>query len=425
MKKKINFSTLLDNNKFVKILSVFLAIIAWFIVVTTINDDGTVSIRGVGISFDLAGTTPASYGLSLVEGGGQTVDIKVTGKKYIIGPLSNDDFIAVPAFTTVTKPGTYTLPIEIRSSSTDVISQDYVATSYTSNITVTFDYIVEKTFDLTAEAANIKPSEGFVIESVIANPDRIALKGPESEIDKISKAVLESHGNESVVDDSVTVDGVLVLYDEKGKILDLKHTVSSVTDYEISVQIYKYATVPTAVSFINVPNGLDISKLNYSFSEPEIEIAGPKDIIDKITSINIGDIDFRKINIYSIFDMQIELPAGVVNTSSLDYVAVIIESDELDTKTLTIDNFSIKNVPIDYDVKVTSQSISDVVLVGDIEDIAEISSSDLIAVVDLQGVDFSSGRNKVTAQIYCTGNKFVWAVGEYNVFVSASKKTTN
>lgn len=417
--KNFSLTKLLDNSKFVKVISVIFGITVWLIVATTVNVDASISIRGVNINLDLAGTTPGSYGLSIIEGMGQTVDISVSGQKYDIGSLGQSDFVAVPAYNTVTTPGTYTLPIEIMPSGETTIAQDIVATPYTQNVTLTFDYIVEKNFSVTATANNIKTAEGYIKEDIIASPETISLKGPQTEIEKIERVVLESNGPEIEVDDSIIIDGTLVCYDSSGNIVTLKNTTYPETNLEISIQVYKYSIVPLTVSFINVPTGLDSSQLDYSMSESEIEIAGPKNVIDKITSINVGDIDFRKANIYASFDMRLEMPAGVTNASGLDYVAVFIESNNLDTKTLSISNFSIKNEPSNYDVSLVTQTIADVVLVGNSDDIAELTSTDLVATVDLQGTDLSSGRARVTVQIYCTGNKFVWAVGEYSAVVNA------
>lgn len=421
MKINFSFSKLLDNDLFVKIISVIIAVVAWFVVVIAIDSNSISEVRNVPVKFDLVGTTPESYGLSLIEGEGQTINVKVDGKKYVIGNLKTEDFVVTPIMTTVTKPGEYRLSLDVKKA--DIKNTDYNIISDTSNVTVsaTFDFVTEKTFPIVAVADKIIPIDGFVKETTIASPDKITLKGAESELSKI-KTVTVENDTEKTVDDSIILDGKLAFYDENGNSLQLKNVTYTQQPYEINVQVYKHSVVPVEVSFVNIPNGLDSTKLSYGFSEDFIEIAGSKDIIDNIAFINIGEIDFRKINIGSTFEMEVALPAGAVNVNNVNHITVTINSQELDKKTLSISNFSKKNEPATFQVKIDTKSISDVKIVGNATDIETLSANDLIAVVDLQGVDLTGGKTRVPVQIYCSGNKFVWAIGEYSVIVSSKAK---
>lgn len=421
--KKINFSfsKLLDNKRVVQVLSVLIAIITWFVVVITDSTDSTDIFRNVPINFSLTGTTPESYGLSLIEGDGQTIDVKVEGNKYRLGGLTADDFVVTPILTVVTKPGEYNLILDVRKS--NLRDDNFNIISYPTNTTATFDYIVEETMPVTAAADNLKAAEGFLKETVLASPDKVILKGPQTEIAKIKKAVVESD-MDKVSDSSMILDGKLIFYDENSNKLQLKHTTYTPQEYELNVQIYKHAEIPTEVTFVNVPQGLDSAKLAYTLSHGSLEVAGPKETVEDLAAINLGEIDFRKINIGSNFTMDVSLPAGLVNVNNINTVTVSVISENLDKKQLSVDkdNFSKRNEPTGYTVKIDTSSINDVRLVGDKDDIESISAKDLIAVIDLQGIDLSSGKARVPAQIYCTGNKFVWAVGEYNVMVTAVQK---
>lgn len=421
--KKINFSfsRLLDNNRVVQVLSLLIAVITWFVVVTTFDSDSTDIFRNVPINFELTGTTPESYGLSMIEGDGQTIDIKVAGKKYRLGRLTAEDFVVTPILTVVTKPGEYNLILDVRKA--DLRDEDFQVVSYPTNTAASFDYIVEETIQVTAAADKVKAAEGYFKEAVLASPDKVILKGPQAEITKIKSAVVESD-MDKVSDSSMILEGQLVFYDESGNKLQPKHTTYTPKEYELNVQIYKHAEISTEVTFVNVPQGLDIAKLTYTLSHGALEVAGPKETIEALTAINLGEIDFRKINVGSSFNMDVSLPAGLVNVNNINSVTVSIVSDELEKKQLSVgkENFSKRNEPAGYTVTIDTLSINDVKLVGEKEDIASITAKDLIAVVDLQGIDLTSGKARVPAQIYCTGNKFVWALGEYNVMVTAVQK---
>lgn len=420
--KRINFSfsKFFDNNKFVKVFAVLVAAISWVIVSWTVSPSAERTVADVPISFDLQDTTPGSYGLSIIDGESQTVDIRVQGKSYKLGNLTPDDFVAIPNLTPVTKPGSYNLDIEVRKINTR--DNDYkVADVYTKKVIVDFDYIREKTFDVFAIAENITAQEGYVKEAVIANPNKVTLKGPQSEIDKISKCVVETDEKEAV-SEMIVLDGVLEFYDENNVKLKLDHVTYPEQTFDISVQIYKHKVVPFTVNFVNVPPGLDESLLEYKLSEDTMELSGPKDVIDNIQDISLGEIDFRKINISSVFAKDVNIPAGVLNVNNTNLVTVSIIPDNLDKKQLSVKNIIAVNTPTNYNVKVVTTIIKNVTMVGNDLDIESLSANDLIARVDLQAVDLSEGRQRVPVTIYATGNKFVWAIKEYMVLVDATKK---
>ncbi len=420
MKINFSFSKFLDNDKVVRLLAVFVAIISWFIVSYTIDSNAIIAINDVPIVFDLTGTAPESYGLSVVEGIGQTVDIKVEGKNYKIGNLTAEDFIAIPTLSSVTKPGDYTLDIEVKK--VNARDSDYnVVPSYSSKIKAYFDYVREVTFNLTATADNITAEEGYVKEIVLASPNKLTLKGPQSEIDKIAKCVVETNSTQ-VASDILVLDGKLVFYDHDNVKIKLQNVTYQQQKFEVTVQIYKHKSVPLTVNFINAPPGLDQGRLEYTFSEDTIEISGPKETVDNIEKITLGEIDFRKINSGSVFPLDVNLPAGVVNVNNTNTVTVSINSTNLNKTQLSITNIIPMNVPAAYNVKVTTKVINSVKIVGDTMDIDSLSTNDLIARVDLQSVELSDGSQRVPVTIYSTGNKFVWAVGEYTVLVNATKK---
>ena len=420
MKINFSFSKLLDNDKFVRLLAVFVAVIAWFVVSWTIDPTAEVTISNIPVIFDLEGTTAESYGLNVIEGDEQTVDIKVTGKIYKIGNLTADDFIATPKLSSVTKPGEYTLSVEV--AKINLQETDYeVVPSYSLKVDAYFDYVSEISFDITARAENVTAEEGFVKEAVLSDTNKITLKGPQSELDKISKCVVETD-SDIVINDMHVLEGELVFYDQDNNILELEHVTYQQQKFEITIQIYKHKVVPFTVSFINVPEGLDLSRLDYYLSEDAIEISGPKDTVDSINEISLGEIDFRKANIGAMFAQDVTLPAGVVNVNNTNLVTVTIDPTELAKIQLSVKNISPINLPAEYDVTVTTEVISNINIVGHEEDISNLSSNDLIARVDFQSVELSDGQQRVPVTIYATGNKFVWSVGEYTVLVNATKK---
>ena len=174
------------------------------------------------------------------------------------------------------------------------------------------------------------------------------------------------------------------------------------------------------MSFINVPQGLDTSNLQYTLSTETVTIAGPKEIVDKREEVTVGPIDFSKISIGSSFILDLNLDAAETCIDGITNVNLEIDSESLAKKTITITNITSRNKPAGYDVAIKNTEIANVNMVGNTDDIEKLTEKDLIAVVDLRNVDQNTWR--VPVSIYATGNKFVWAVGEYYVNVTVTEK---
>lgn len=421
MKLNFSFSKLLDNNKFVKVFSVFIAIITWGIVTSTVDTNTDTVINNVPIDFDIQATTPEAYGLSVIESSKDTIDIRVEGKRYKIGTLKETDFIVEPILTSVTKSGEYEVKLDVRKANTS--DTDYNIVSYSSDtVKITFDTVKEKTFILSGLAENVQAAEGYVKEEIITSPETITLSGPQYEIDKIVKCVIESKKKEEAATETLVLEGNLIFYDKDNNVLNLEHIIYYNTKFEITIPIYKNKVVPVLVNFINVPSNVDVDRLSYTLSEDTIQILGPTTLIDSIESIDIGEIDFRKISVGSSFDLEVKLPSNIINVDGIETIKFTVNSDSLSKKSLSIKNIICKNIPSQYNISVQTKSINNVTVVGDITDIKNISSDDLIAIVDLQNIQIADGTSRVTVSVYATGNKFVWAVGEYSVIINASKK---
>lgn len=420
MKIKFNFSKLFDNDKFVKIFSLVLGIIVWFIASVTVNPVVKKMVEDIPINFDLSKTVPEQYALSIVEGQDQLVNIKVEGSKYKISQLTADDFVAVPNLTKITKPGEY--EIDVIVSKINEKDPDYKIISSSPKVKVSFDRIIEKEFKLVAIAENVLADQDYVREEPIATPEKITLKGPSSEIDKIAKCVVVS--DEKITSDKTEiVEGNLEFYDENNNRLKLKKVTYQNEKYEITVPIQKHKVVPLTVDFINIPVGFDVKKLNYTLSKQTIEISGPKDVVNECESISLGTIDMRLADVGSKFTFDIKLLAGIKNVEGINTVDVVIEPEGLDSKVFNIPstNIIIQNQPTSYNINIKSYNVNNVKVVGTKEDIAKLAANDLIAVVNCSLFEITDGTSRVPVTIYSTGNKYVWAVGEYTVLINAKK----
>ncbi len=320
------------------------------------------------------------------------------------------------------KAGEYEIEIVVKKANEK--DEDYYIKPTVQKVKVEFDRVVDREFKLIALAENIHAEEGFIREEPTTTPEKITLTGPETQIEKIKRAVV--YTDEKVTSNKTEIlEGQLVFFDDNNNRLELKNVIYQTKKFEITVPIQKHKVVPLTVDFVNAPPGFDKSKLAYTMSESTIEISGPKDIVDECESIALGTIDLRRADIGSSFKFDINLFAGINNVNDINTVDVTITTEGLDSKLFNIPQANIitQNVPALYDITIRSYSVNNVKVVGNLSDIEKLAANDLIAVIDFNLFEITEGSSRVPITIYATGNKFVWAVGEYSVLINVKKSS--
>ena len=102
------FYRLLEDSRFLMVVSVFIAILLWGYVVVFVNNEHTTTIYDVPINMQYRQSAYQSQGLDVIEMDITTVNVSVTGPRSVTGDLTPDDIIIYPAITTIDGAGTYT-----------------------------------------------------------------------------------------------------------------------------------------------------------------------------------------------------------------------------------------------------------------------------------------------------------------------------
>lgn len=421
-------SKLFDNEVFIRIFSVIIAVVGWFLVALMVKPDSIGNISNVPVTIEMDNTDAQMLGLEVVEGGDQTVTVTVNGKRYRVGSLTADNFEAIARPDQVTSPGTYELEVVVqkRTSITDNGSDYEIESINPSTITVKFDRIVSREFsasesNLEVLADGITPAEEYIKGTPTISPDTVTVTGPEGDMERIAKCVVRTDAIEER-SESYTAEGTVEFYDADGQLLDFSNNPNvklSSERYTITVPILKQKTLPLTFDYINVPDGFDISTLKYTMDNPSLEVAAPASVIDNISSLRIGYVDFRNLTLNASFDFDINLRSSMRNINNVESVNVTFDMSAYTSKTVRIPyaNLRVVNKPESIDARVTTQYIS-VQLIGTPEDLAMVTANDVIGEIDMvdqRVTDASSVTLPVTVTV--PSKTSVWAVGEYSAIV--------
>ena len=118
--------------------------------------------------------------------------------------------------------------------------------------------------------------------------------------------------------------------------------------------------------------------------------------------------------------MPIELANELTNISGVTRATVTVTIQGLETRTISVSNFELRNVSEGFHAEMVTESI-DIQIRGPGDSLDQISPSQILVVGDLTDIISATGRYTVPARVYLNGPSDVGVVGEYNVTVQVTR----
>ena len=425
---------LAGDKRVLAVFSLLVAFFMWFVVISVVDPNQTATVRYVPVNLDYNSAAYQSYGLDIVEKPNMTVNVRVTGDGSVVGGLEAGDLLVYPDYSSVTGAGTYTLKLIVRRADTSLsVQQQYQIEDITPNsyITLTFDKVSTKTFPVTVNAIGVEPAEGYFVDTPVAAPAEVTLRGPVDELARVARVTLrgpESQMNQvDKVVANVAISGQrtesalataqLEFWDKDGKVLTDTHITADAEQVEVTIPVLKMKEVPITFEYTGVPQGYDTSVLGAQLSQESILIAGPAERVDALESVSAGFVDLTKFKLGETVTLAISLPDGIRNLDALQSVDVTFDTYGFATRTVTVSQISVVNAPGDTAVTVTTRRLNDVTLVGPEEELNALSEANVVAQVDASAgnINVSKGQQSMPATIVVPGSDTVFATGSYEV----------
>ncbi len=302
IKKGKKLSDIFYNNKFLLIFSVVAAVIIWVVVAVEFSPETEITIRNVPVRVVSTGVAN-SMNLEPFGAENLTIDVTVVGKRYIVeddGLIKDIDAVANTG--SVTKAGTYKLGIDVGSVSS---RPQYKIVSYSSSeVEVLLDYYVEKQVpvNLVVSIENGEfAAEGYFAEKFNPEVEKVTVYGPKSEVESVMQ-----------VDAYATVAGNMVenngfnasmklskLNGDTPRFTGIKSSKTDISSGNIFINtvIYKEAVAESAVTFTDLPAGLENADNLIEYTvEPASAVFGFSDeVAEKVSvaTISFNDLNFK------------------------------------------------------------------------------------------------------------------------------------
>lgn len=395
------------------ILSVLVAILAWFLVINTGPDQERV-VTVTNIPVTTSTTTLSTLGLSVIEGENPKVSVQVRGRLIEVGNIDPEDIQVNASFAEVTEAGSYNL----RLSATTAVGT--VVGISPSTVPMTFDREVSMELPLQVDVGGLSaPENDYILGTITTTPSTIQVRGPEKELGRIARAVVHAELEEPLNRSQVISSEITLLDDEENPISG-GHIVTDFTDADITIPVKRKVELPLRLSFINVPDDFPLEELEYTMSNETIVVAAQERSIHRTTEITAGVIDFEQLDLTekNVYTFQVRLPEDFVNLENIENIVVEFDTEGISSTHLNLSEFYVVNAPGEFTVTPMTYALYNVKIIGEEATLKTVKSRDFMVTIDLSDRDVEQGQYEVPVRISAPTEGKVWALGTHTVVVN-------
>ena len=410
-------SSLWDNRFFSIFLALVFGLATWIVVTVYIDPQGNVTRANVPINYSYSASTYINQGLDIVDKPDISgVTVRVEGNMTTIGSITASDIMVYPSYANVNGSGKVTLRLQAKIMNTSDFSGNIKCTVESpTSIDVVFDEVSEKTVPVTVDTSGVSVADNYMLNRTAAVPAEVTLRGPTSELDRIS-AVAAPITTDTALADTTTLPANLEMRDENGTVVTPLYTTMDNSSANVTLTIYQVRELPLSVNFIGTPKGFDVSSLKYTLSQQTLRVAGSARTISALDSLAVTDFDLaQEFELDRDYQRLIELPAGVVSLDGATNVTLSFDTDNLTSTRLNVSNIRAINVPSNYELEILSSLVSGVELYGPADEIQDLSADSVLAQIDCQSLNLTAGQQTIPVTIQIPASSRIFATGSYTV----------
>lgn len=375
---------ILTNNIGLKILSVFVSVVLWIIVVNV--DDPVITRVYSGIPVEVVNPnaiTDEGKTYEIIDDT-DTISVAVTAERSIIESLTKDNVKAYADMKNITFMNT--VPIELRTNRySEKINS---ITSRSNSISVLIEDRKEKQMKLTVETEG-EVAAGYISGDVTPAVDVIKVSGPESKVNLVSKAEIVVDYSE--MNETFTTSSPITLFDSQGRVIDDPAIEVSKSEITATVEILEIKEIPITAYYVGTAaNGF--SATGTVVCDPSsVRVAGKGSSFDNLSSVKIPDeilsIDGAMENTANTVNIKEYLPKGV-KIADPDFngdvnVVAVIEAHDLLMVELPVANISVVNLPENYHAHVVyGEQVIPMEVSGLADNLVQLTQTDITAQID-------------------------------------------
>ena len=374
-----NFVT---KNIALKIISVLFAMLLWGYVMMETNPNRIKTLTNIPISF--SGESDLLQQDLVVRGDHdeilKDVVVRVSTELTKYSSLDASDVTVTASLRSITKEGTYKLKLDATAD------DGTVASISPSEILVEVDALASRTVPIEIEYNGALP-ENYWCDTPTLSAQYYTVSGAEEDVASIVKAVCTIDLDNRT--DSFNQSMDLVLKDIDGNDVSNALFLDRLPTVTVKLDVLK-----TAVLSVNVEDailgadalGTNFELVNVVATPPTIQVAGPQDVIDALTGIDIEQVDISGKTESVVSSVGIIVPENVQIIGDTKTVSVYADIREME-ETRVYEDMQIQVTGLSRKQRITlSQETSGLSISGRISLIRLLDRGNISLYVDVTGL---------------------------------------
>ncbi|MCR4593885.1 MAG: hypothetical protein K5761_02390 [Clostridiales bacterium] len=424
-KEKVNISlSYLFSKKWFMILVSFLIAFGVWVYISVVESpiiEKTISDVSVKIDTSFAD----QQNLQIFGKSDYKIDVRVSGKKYVVNSLKAEDISATANTSNVNSAGSKTLQIKIESNSN---TDDYsIISASESYLEVYFDTYKEKELPIKAVVNSSLDSYvpgDCIVGDIVLTQSTVKVSGPSNEINRI-EGFEAAYSVDKIIEKTLNVTPEIITVTSDNSKLEYTDIDTGKSELQMTIPVLKIVSLPVTIDFSNAPAYFKDNPLSYSINPANIKVAIPVENVSSTKSVVIDTIDFLDIsngsNNFTVNASDIT-DYNVQNDYQKFYVSV--DASSLTSKYISFptSGISISNKQTDYSLTIKSSNNISVKLIGTEEALANITVEDIKATVDTKDITLSTNISSLPVS-FSTNLDNCWVYGKYETAVSVDDNT--
>ena len=337
----------LTDNPALKLTSVLIATILWFLV-TNINDpvisrsfyNVPVSIRNAAV------LSEAGQVYEVLDGTDQIATVNITAQRSVVESFTRDNIVAIADMNDLTSRNTIPIHLSVNKNTNDVVSVEGSIEDVRLNVedrkTRTVSLSIKTTGDL---------AEGYIVGDVTPAQNLVRISGPVSRVDMVARA--EAEVDVTGFTSAIGTEADIRLYDADDNLLRDSVISQNIASVRVQVSILQTRFVPLRARQTGVPAEGFHATGDVRVEPAEIMIAGEAANVENVTELVITgeelDISGRTETLVAEVDVNKLLPAGtrLADIASDGTVRVTVDIRPVVTGQIEVPvaQLSVDNVP--------------------------------------------------------------------------------
>lgn len=393
----------LTRNLGLKLASLVLAFVLWFLVAQIYDPKDTVTFNNIQVRLINTELLDEEGKVYEVLDNSNLVRVTVTGPQSIVkSELRRSDIVAEADMSKLTDINTIAITYYCENVSNDSVE---IKGNHDS-VRLSVEDKTSKWIKLESNTIG-EVASGYLIGNVTLDQTNIEVTGPKSAISQVDHAGVDINVTDSTSSLSANVD--IKLYDADDNELTLESVKKNVNSAHMTVEVLATKEVPVEIEYMGVPEDGYMATGEVESSVPTVRIAGTASALVGISAITVPEermnITGQSSDLVDIINLKEYLPSNVrlANKSFDGKITATVYIEPIDTKDLTIpaDNISITGVPDGMEAEVTSTAEEyNITVSGLTRDVSILRDSSVTGVLDLNQWMEDNGLEELTPGNY-------------------------